>query len=470
VSAPDLQVAVEPSEGGSVVYGPMASPAVNKPEQGRLMLRLAISNLGSDALQMESLSVTPVGPGSYSSKTLPLKWFWTTNGVEQSAVLTIGPSETALWWFQHPTDNLIFDDSPAPTTLELGLTAVSFSDPATFVFPLAAHVAPTATGAYLFPAAANDLDPDEYWETNGAGHGMGAEGSQGFAYDLVVWTDSGSISPWLRPATDGTKNKHFRAWGKPVHAMAAGTVNQVLFDVPTNPKPLTGPDWDAQFAAQKSATWGKYLTDHGYDYNLDQPHAGAGNHLYIQHGDEIVLYAHLQPHKIPQALRTPGATVQAGDFLGPAGNSGNSSAPHLHIHAIRGTQAEDGSLRPLVFAPFTVLETDLISASPQPWMGVLSGRSLPPLDAFIWPAYSASNHRPGIADAAIDPLALILREDIYILLTLPDPPPEERLLRELERELAETTPAVRRDLAQRVDMARSFLASVERAVETDSGG
>jgi hypothetical protein len=352
MSAPKVQVTVEPFDSGRVLFAPMASPALNKPEQGRLMLRLAISNLEPKAVQMESLSIRPVGLGSYSSKTLPLKWFWTANGLQQSAVVTIAPSETALWWFQHASDNVIFDDSPAPTQLELDIKAMGFSEPAAFIFPLAPHVAPSATGAYLFPATAADLEEDEYWETNGASHGLGAEGSQSFAYDLGVWTADGSVPPWLHHRANGTKNQDFRVWDREVHAMADGTVNQELFDVPSNPYPLPGPDWNAQLAAQKAATWGKYLTDNGYDYEDDQPHAGAGNHLYLEHGDEIVLYAHLQPDSIPQALRTPGASVQAGDVLGRVGNSGNSRGPHLHVHAIKGTQAEVGPLRPLVFCAF----------------------------------------------------------------------------------------------------------------------
>jgi len=466
MSAPNLQLTVEPFESGNVVYAPMASPAVNEPELGRIMLQLSISNLEAQTVQLENLSVTPTGPGSYVSKTLPLKWFWTTNGVEQSAVITLAPQQAKLWWFQHPSDNVLFNDSPQPTQVELGVTAAGFSDRATFVFPLAPHIAPVPAEAYLFPGVSTDLDTDEYWETNGASHGLGAEGSQAFAYDLGVWTADGDVSPWLRPQTTGTKNSDFRIWKKPIHAMADGTVSQALFDVPTNPKPLTGPDWDAQFAAQKAATWGKYLTDHGYDYDLDEPHAGAGNHLYVQHGDEIVLYAHMQPNSIPQALRIPGASVQAGALLGLAGNSGNSSAPHLHVHAIKGTEAEVGPLRPLVFAPFTVLETDLLSASPQPWVGVAIGRSLPALDALIWPAFSPNNHRPRGGDVAIDPLALVLRDDIYAMLTLPDPPPLERLLREVERELANTRPAVRRRLAHRLDDAGEFLARVEQAAKS----
>src|SRR6266852_5538215 len=100
MSTPNLQVAIEPFEAGGIVYAPMAPPALGKLEQGRLILQLAISNLEPNPVQLESLSVTP-GSGSFSSKTLPLEWFWTVNGIEQSATITIAASQTLLWWFQH---------------------------------------------------------------------------------------------------------------------------------------------------------------------------------------------------------------------------------------------------------------------------------------------------------------------------------------------------------------------------------
>src|SRR5262249_51812870 len=47
-------------------------------------------------------------------------------------------------------------------------------------------------------------------------------------------------------------------------------------------------------------------------------------------------------------LLTTGVSVKGSDFLGLAGNSGNASEPHLHIHAVKGTTPETGPLRPSV--------------------------------------------------------------------------------------------------------------------------
>ncbi|SNR80477.1 M23 family metallopeptidase [Blastococcus mobilis] len=63
--------------------------------------------------------------------------------------------------------------------------------------------------------------------------------------------------------------------------------------------------------------------------------SGGGNSLRILHGDELVLYAHLRSGSVPDALTVPGRVVARGQRLGLLGNSGSSSAPHLHVHAQR---------------------------------------------------------------------------------------------------------------------------------------
>jgi hypothetical protein len=58
-----------------------------------------------------------------------------------------------------------------------------------------------------------------------------------------------------------------------------------------------------------------------------------GNHVAIDCGDFVGILAHLQPGSITVA---EGERVEVGDTLGQMGNSGNSSEPHLHVHAQRG--------------------------------------------------------------------------------------------------------------------------------------
>jgi hypothetical protein len=62
------------------------------------------------------------------------------------------------------------------------------------------------------------------------------------------------------------------------------------------------------------------------------PKNAAGNHVVIRCGDANVTLAHLRRGSV--AVRT-GANVVAGQPLGRVGNSGNTTEPHLHVHAER---------------------------------------------------------------------------------------------------------------------------------------
>jgi hypothetical protein len=65
---------------------------------------------------------------------------------------------------------------------------------------------------------------------------------------------------------------------------------------------------------------------------MDRDHM-AGNHVAINCGGFFVILAHLRQGSVGVAA---GDTVKAGDLLGQMGNSGNSSEPHLHLHAQKG--------------------------------------------------------------------------------------------------------------------------------------
>lgn len=72
------------------------------------------------------------------------------------------------------------------------------------------------------------------------------------------------------------------------------------------------------------------------DGHPDRPARGSpppGNHVVIdtETGETLTL-AHLQPGSVTVAA---GQLVTRGEPIGRVGNSGNSSEPHLHIHAVR---------------------------------------------------------------------------------------------------------------------------------------
>ena len=70
---------------------------------------------------------------------------------------------------------------------------------------------------------------------------------------------------------------------------------------------------------------------------VDRDHL-AGNHVMLRcadantNSDADVLLGHLRPGSVQVHA---GASVAVGDWLGSVGNSGNTSEPHLHVHAQR---------------------------------------------------------------------------------------------------------------------------------------
>ncbi|MGW1739836.1 M23 family metallopeptidase [Nocardia sp. NPDC001965] len=97
-------------------------------------------------------------------------------------------------------------------------------------------------------------------------------------------------------------------FGAPVYAPCSGRVEQAWDDTP---------DGDANW-----------------------PRSG-GNEIAIDNGSEVVFLSHLRHGSVQVVV---GQFVEAGERVGAVGNSGNSSEPHLHIHA-----ESDGEPRYLVF-------------------------------------------------------------------------------------------------------------------------
>jgi hypothetical protein len=78
----------------------------------------------------------------------------------------------------------------------------------------------------------------------------------------------------------------------------------------------------------------------------------TGNHVVLDvGGGYFVFYAHMQPGSIRVKL---GQRVRQGQVLGLLGNSGNSSAPHLHLHVMDSPSPLASQPRPYVFARLIV--------------------------------------------------------------------------------------------------------------------
>lgn len=198
------------------------------------------------------------------------------------------------------------------------------------------------------PYFGNDLVPGERYYVGKKIHSP--SGSQMWGYDIGVMRKNSGADTWseVKSSTDwkNPKNGDFFVYGKPVYAMADGTIVSCWRNAPENPRPFSsalGDKFDEPFEQR----------DWLHQAWRDKKMSGAGNHLLVEQDDgNLVLYAHGQTGSIPSSLCPHNATlyskadadgeadvpeaqrkrIKAGDKLYLTGNSGNSSAPHLHVH------------------------------------------------------------------------------------------------------------------------------------------
>lgn len=320
-SPSDLEITLEPVEGENIVLH--TTPGFTSLENPLAQLSVAavVYNKGSKTVDLDRVIFEYKKGAQTVIKDIFLP----------SDQLIIEPWYAWIWQNSRPyheNGDVIFLEHPFPDKVTMSFYFKNYSDPIKITKNLKPY-----TNALSLPFNKKDFGKDEYV----TGYSMHGGGDQVFAYDVSVqayldksWTD-------LLKDKNGTENNHFRIWGKPVYAMADGKVLHFENNIPNNWKPDGS---DEGMKKQKDELWGSY------DYG------GSGNHFYIKHGNVVALYAHLQNGSLNSKFRQVGKTVKKGDLLGKAGNSGNSTGPHLHIHIKKyknDTEPEGGAFRPLIF-------------------------------------------------------------------------------------------------------------------------
>lgn len=145
--------------------------------------------------------------------------------------------------------------------------------------------------------------------------------AQRFAID---WTRIGANGQVFHG--DPSKNANWAPYGADVLAVADARVVQIVDGIPEN-----DPTSDTKAVPITLETV-------------------AGNHLILDLGDgRYALYAHLQPGSF--AVKQ-GARVRRGQMLAKLGNSGQSDAPHLHLHIMDEPSPLAAEGLPLVFSSF----------------------------------------------------------------------------------------------------------------------
>ena len=347
-AAPNVDVVFDQQEGNALLYATVAGWTGSQAGKAQVSLLIWVKNKQASSITWNKVVFEYVQGGVAKTKTFNF------------SMASIAPNAWQGWQNSrdyHQVGDVLYLDAPLPGSLTVKLYFSGYSTPVTFTKSLAPY-----NKTFGMPFRAFDLNSNEVWESAST-HGGG---SQVFAYDLSVQGFENGAWTWNLPNTSGTENAHSRTWGKPIYAMADGVVKSFQNNVPNNPKP------------GQQANWQAYTN------------GGAGNHFYIQHGDNIALYAHFQQGSLNATLLQVGKVIKTGDFLGYAGNSGSSSGPHLHIHIRKETTVETGPFRPLLFhSGHAIAKTSFTSLSSNADWKKLTAHGLPGYAgtrAFIWPS------------------------------------------------------------------------------------
>lgn len=161
---------------------------------------------------------------------------------------------------------------------------------------------------YVFVGGRTHQDGGHHFITRGTG--------QRYAYDVAIVIDGSSFSG------DRSKNENHYCFGKPLNAPANGKIIAMENTIDDN---------------YSSGT----VNDNINDSNL------AGNYILIDHfNGEYSLLAHLKKGSVVVHI---GDIVAKGQEIGQAGNSGNSTGPHLHYHLQNSPNYLDGIGLPAQF-------------------------------------------------------------------------------------------------------------------------
>jgi Peptidase family M23 len=184
------------------------------------------------------------------------------------------------------------------------------------------HIGPPLVGKG-WVAANGCCGPDSIHRASSLTVNGGIYFAQRFAIDWMRLDDTGRL---VHGDTSDVRN--YTCYGADVLAVADGTVVETLNDL-DDQKPGTLPD-------PKTITL----------QNVD------GNHIVLNLGNGVfAFYAHLQKGTVRVAA---GDRVKRGQILGKVGNTGNTSAPHLHFHLMEGASVLGSNGIPYVIDSFEI--------------------------------------------------------------------------------------------------------------------
>jgi murein DD-endopeptidase len=306
---------------------PFAPRPVAAEGQRHLLYELHVTNFGRVDLTLERIDVLGDAPSIVASyEGDALSGILARPGANMPNVRIIGPGLRAVAF----VDVIVTATSTVPRTVRHRVTFLPVTPPAG---PQQSIVEGAVTAVITEPAIV--LGPPlrgggwlaSHALSNASSHRrtlLAIDGraliAQRFAID---WTRIGPDGQVFRG--DPARNENWTPYGADVLAVADGRVVEVHDGIPEN-----DPTASSKAVPITLKTVG-------------------GNYVILNIGSAYVFYAHLQPGSL--TVRR-GAQVRRGQVLAKLGNSGQSDAPHLHLHVVDAPSPLAAEGLPLVFGTF----------------------------------------------------------------------------------------------------------------------
>ena len=175
---------------------------------------------------------------------------------------------------------------------------------------------------YILPLKGN------IWGLLGPAHGTSPHrqlATQEFGYDFIILDQNGIVH-----SGEGKNNSDYYCFKKEIIAPAAGKIITVKNGIDENTELNKTPD----FTMERLKKWG-FL------------HLLGGNFIVIEHeNSEYSFFAHCAKDSI---MVKEGQEVAPGQPIALLGNTGNSTAPHLHFHLMDGPEPLTSRSLPIKF-------------------------------------------------------------------------------------------------------------------------
>ncbi len=296
-----------------------ATPVLGTDGQQHIVYELVITNTNGTPATLNKVSVLDGSDpskvlASFEGADLLSRLRMAIGGVAKTADMEQGATRLFLIDIALPADAVI------PSRLEHRLDLLAGPGPA----PAPAVTMDYVTAPITISRSLRVIGPPlrgRHWvDTNGCCEPRGAHRAAGLAVNGGIYYAQRFAIDWMQLDNQGrlvhgdsANVKNYTCYGADILAVADGTVIQTQNDL-DNQKPGTLPD-------------PKTITIDNVD----------GNHVILDLGGGVyAFYAHMQKNGVVVHV---GDHVTRGQVLGKLGNTGNTSAPHLHFQLMDGPSA-----------------------------------------------------------------------------------------------------------------------------------